>query len=211
MGLNISPHVFRSKDIHLSERSSGTLGAIFFVVECVMKRLRYKIGEVSKLLDTPKYTIRYWEEVFPWLNSMRVRGVRYYSPGEYEALKRIKELRADGLSINGIRKRAGLGPLAVEQRHRATPEYSIWSGMIQRCKNPDHVGYKNYGGRGIRVCDRWLYSFESFIEDVGERPGPEYSLDRIDNDGNYEPGNCRWADRKTQAANKRPRGLAIYL
>jgi hypothetical protein len=73
--------------------------------------------------------------------------------------------------------------------------------MWQRCTNPNHKGYKNYGGRGITVCERWD-SFKNFYADMGEAPEGR-SLDRINNDGNYEPSNCRWATRKEQAQNSR--------
>lgn len=85
---------------------------------------------------------------------------------------------------------------------RHTPTYNSWASMIQRTCNPRHPSWKNYGGRGVTVCDRWLHSFEDFLADMGARP-PGLSIDRIDNDGNYEPGNCRWATRSQQNSNTR--------
>jgi len=84
------------------------------------------------------------------------------------------------------------------------PEYHSWSSMIQRCTNPNHGRWKDYGGRGIAVCERWK-TFENFLADMGPRPLGT-SIDRFpDPDGNYEPGNCRWATAKMQRANQRPR------
>lgn len=80
------------------------------------------------------------------------------------------------------------------------PLYQRWAGMVQRCKNPNHVGYKNYGAKGVKVCERWL-KFENFLADMGE-PKPGESLDRYPNaKGDYEPGNCRWASAADQSRN----------
>lgn len=85
------------------------------------------------------------------------------------------------------------------------PEYRVWKTMKSRCTSPGQQSFKYYGARGIGVCDRWRESFETFYADMGPRPGPQYSIDRINNDGHYEPGNCRWATATEQALNKRRR------
>ena len=85
------------------------------------------------------------------------------------------------------------------------PEYVVWAGMIARCEYQKGQNFHRYGGRGITVCERWRKSFLAFLEDMGRRPAPHLTLDRINNDGNYEPGNVRWATRKEQMSNRRPR------
>lgn len=88
-----------------------------------------------------------------------------------------------------------------------SPTYICWMAMRARCANPKDPGFGYYGGRGITVCDRWRGSFENFLADMGERP-EGLTLDRVDNSGNYEPGNCRWATWSEQNLNRRPWGTA---
>lgn len=93
---------------------------------------------------------------------------------------------------------------------RLTPEYGIWCGMKARCYNPKSIFYKDYGGRGIKICKKWRNDFSAFISDMGHRPSPLHSIDRVKNDGNYSAGNCRWATQKQQCNNKRGNKLLTF-
>lgn len=92
-----------------------------------------------------------------------------------------------------------------------TKLHARWMAMIARCENPKHRGYHNYGGRGIKVCKRWRESFTAFFADMGHPPFTDYQIDRIDNDKDYEPGNCRWVSNKTNSRNRKNVRMLTYL
>jgi hypothetical protein len=91
---------------------------------------------------------------------------------------------------------------------RKSPEYSVWYDMKRRCLDPKNKRYADYGGRGITVCERWRASFSNFYSDIGPRPTATHSIDRINNNGNYEPVNCKWSTKSEQAFNRRPKRAA---
>ena len=121
-----------------------------------------------------------------------------------------KEFPCEGVSIfNGSIRSCGCFKKNLGGRNKThgltkSPEYQIWASMIKRCSNPKDESYTNYGGRGIKVCDRWL-NFEKFISDMGERPLLSSTIERVNVNGDYEPSNCVWDSRTIQSRNQRVR------
>lgn len=124
-----------------------------------------------------------------------------------------KEIRFDHVKYERI---SSCGCLAREikpaLRHGLTDTrtHRVWANMLSRCFNPNLEQFKNYGGRGITVCENWHKSFESFLADMGECPSDDLTIERINNNGHYEPGNCKWATAKEQGSNKRNNHFLAY-
>lgn len=123
---------------------------------------------------------------------------------DYE-LRRSKSRSCGCLIVDVIRERSIKhgATVGIGQGERKLPEYKIWEGIKQRCNNPKDRAYRYYGGRGISIAPEWAKDFKAFLDHVGRRPYPDLEIDRIDNNGNYEPGNVRWTTRQGQMRNTR--------
>lgn len=122
-----------------------------------------------------------------------------------EIVRKLIIVRRGEASSCGCWKRdriAAIGKSNATHKMTKTPEYNAWAKMISRCYTATDNSFEYYGARGISVCDRWRHSFENFISDMGRRPSAQHSLDRKENNGNYEPTNCRWATDSEQMRNR---------
>lgn len=115
-----------------------------------------------------------------------------------------------GWKLSEDRKRRGSANPNFQHGMTGSPEHMVWKGIIARCTNPNYEHWDRYGGRGITMCERWFTSFEAFFADMGPRPSPSHSIDRRDNDGNYEPGNCQWALPNVQRRNQTRNRIVEY-
>lgn len=143
---------------------------------------------VTRILNKLKYERTYSECICDCGNSTRVL---------------LSSLKNGNTKSCGCLRKEKVSSMKGTHRKSLSAEYNAYHHMIGRCYNKKNSVYSGYGGRGITVCDRWLESFDNFYEDMGERPSKKHSLDRIDNNGNYKPDNCRWATQSTQVINSR--------
>lgn len=188
------------------------------MVSCGCYRAENKLIVDGGKALLPSWAIDMTGKVFGLLTVVRPveadkRGVLWLCRCECgtEKVLPARQLNRGAVNSCGCLRRA----LSIQRSTRhggsRTSEYQIWRGMVDRCENPGSAVYDRYGGRGIRVCDRWKSSFEAFRADMGSRPSNKHTLDRVNNDEGYGPDNCRWASYLVQANNTRQNVWVEYM
>jgi hypothetical protein len=158
------------------------------------------------MLSTAKRTLDISGQKFGRLTAIKFAGVNGHRAALWQC---ICDCGREAVVL-GASLRSGNTSTCGQHSITSHPEHNVWRSMIQRCKNPNAESYPDYGGRGIKVCDEWK-DFEKFFSDMEARPSSKHTLDRINNDGNYEEGNCRWVTRYEQNNNtRRNRKIFFY-
>lgn len=165
-----------------------------------------KKGKMVSLASKPRNFLNLTGQIFGRLQVLSYAGSDKRGKAQWnckcECNKEV--IRSSSNLKRGLTTSCGNHRQGINAKHSMSDssEYEIWSGMIKRCTNPNNKSYARYGGRGVKVCQRWLESFKNFYADMGDRPSSLHTLDRKENGGDYTPDNCRWATQKEQQRNR---------
>lgn len=168
---------------------------------------RYKYEKGQKL---GSFTFINDEEDYIGPDGVPYRMARFICKCGNEFISRINQVKLkDRIGCKKCRKESILKS-HITHGKSDTSEHNVWNMMIQRCTNEKYTKYEDYGGRGIKVCNRWLKSFINFYNDMGPRPSSKHKLERINNDGDYKKSNCKWVTQKEQVRNRRNTIYVLY-